>query len=157
MQMKDELSDFLVCLLRATPVSYGGSQARGQIRATAASLCHSRQPVPQPQQHGIQAASVTYVIAYGSTRSLTHRARPGIKPTSSWILVRFVTTEPQWELPSCQIFKTNEWWVNYVSEAQSRGQALLAPDTQSRLGPQVTPESLGFCFIHTHTHARMHT
>ena len=26
--------------------------------------------------------------------------RPGIKPESSWILVRFVTTEPQWELPT---------------------------------------------------------
>ena len=25
--------------------------------------------------------------------------RPGIEPTTSWILVRFVTPEPQWELP----------------------------------------------------------
>ena len=25
--------------------------------------------------------------------------RPGIKPTSLWILVRFITAEPQWELP----------------------------------------------------------
>jgi len=30
-------------------------------------------------------------------RSLTHWLRPGIKPVSSWILVRFATTEPQWE------------------------------------------------------------
>ena len=30
-----------------------------------------------------------------NTRSLTHRARPGIKPASSWILGRFVTAEPQ--------------------------------------------------------------
>ena len=30
--------------------------------------------------------------------SLTHRVRPGIKPLSSWILVGFVTPEPQWEL-----------------------------------------------------------
>ena len=28
-------------LLRVTPVAYGGSQARGQIRAAAAGLCHS--------------------------------------------------------------------------------------------------------------------
>ena len=30
---------------------------------------------------------------------LNHWGRPGIEPTSSWILVRFVTAEPQWELP----------------------------------------------------------
>ena len=30
--------------------------------------------------------------------SLTHRARPGIKPVSSWILVRFISAEPPWEL-----------------------------------------------------------
>ena len=37
----------------------------------------------------------------GNTRSLTHWLRLGIKPTSSWILVRFITTEPQWELLIC--------------------------------------------------------
>ena len=31
------------CLFRATPVAYGGSQARGQIRAVAASLRHNSQ------------------------------------------------------------------------------------------------------------------
>ena len=31
--------------------------------------------------------------------SLSEAARPGIEPTSSWILVGFVSTEPQWELP----------------------------------------------------------
>ena len=31
---------------------------------------------------------------------LHHWARPGIKPESSWILVGFVTTEPQWKLPN---------------------------------------------------------
>ena len=32
---------FFFCLLRAPLVAYGGSQARGQIRAVAASLHHS--------------------------------------------------------------------------------------------------------------------
>ena len=31
---------------------------------------------------------------------------PGIEPTSSWILVRFVSAEPQWELPDIHLFKT---------------------------------------------------
>ena len=32
---------FVFCLFRAAPVSHGGSQARGLIRAVAASLRHS--------------------------------------------------------------------------------------------------------------------
>ena len=35
----------------------------------------------------------------GYPRSLTPRVRPGMEPTSSWILVGFVSTEPQQELP----------------------------------------------------------
>ena len=41
----------------------------------------------EPRQHGILTASVTYTTAQSNTRSLTHWARPGIKPMSSWILV----------------------------------------------------------------------
>jgi len=33
---------FVFCFLRAAPTAYGGSQARGRIRATAAGLGHSR-------------------------------------------------------------------------------------------------------------------
>ena len=32
-------------------------------------------------------------------RSLTHWVKPGITPASSWVLVRFVTTEPWQKLP----------------------------------------------------------
>ena len=50
----------------------------------------SCRPTPQPQQHEIQASSVIYTTVHSNARSLTHWARPGIKPESSWILVRFV-------------------------------------------------------------------
>ena len=53
----------------------------------------------QPQRHGIRALPVTYTTAHGNAGSLTHGARPGIELVSSWILVRLITTEPQWELP----------------------------------------------------------
>ena len=56
-------------------------------------------PTPQPQQHGIQTASVTYTTAHGNTKSLTHWAKLGMEPTSSWILIGFVTAEPQLEFP----------------------------------------------------------
>ena len=78
---------FFFGLFTAAPVAHGSSQARGQIRATAAGLHHSR----------IQAESATYTIAHNNAGSLTHWVRPGMEPASSWILVGFVTTERQWE------------------------------------------------------------
>ena len=53
---------------------------------------------PWPQQHQIWAMSATYTEGCNNARFLTHWARPGIKPTFSWILVGFITSEPQWEL-----------------------------------------------------------
>ena len=47
---------------RATPMAYGGSQARGPVGAVAAGLHHS---------HSI-AGFKTYIIAHGNARSLTH-------------------------------------------------------------------------------------
>ena len=55
--------------------------------------------MPQSQQHGIQDRSVTYTTAHGNAGYLTHWARPGIESASSWILVRFITTKPEQELP----------------------------------------------------------
>ena len=46
----------------------------------------------------IQALSATYTTAHSNARSITHWVRPGIKPESSWMLVRFISTEPWQEL-----------------------------------------------------------
>ena len=51
----------------------------------------------QAQQHQISIVSVAYTTAHVNARCLTHWARPGIKPTSSWVLVGLVSTEPQRE------------------------------------------------------------
>ena len=48
--------------------------------------------------------SVTYTTVHVNTRSLTQWAGPGIEPVSSWLLVRFVSPEPQQELPEVIIF-----------------------------------------------------
>ena len=58
----------------------------------------SCRPTPQPWQYRIQAVSATYTTAHGNARSLPHWVRPGMEPTSSWILVRLVSAAPQWEL-----------------------------------------------------------
>ena len=68
----------------------------GPIGATVAGW-----PVPQPQRWEIQAMSVTYTTPHSNTGSLTHQAGQGIEPTSSWILVGFITTKSQWEFLHC--------------------------------------------------------
>ena len=54
----------------------------------------------------IQAMSVTCTIAHSNGGSLTHGARAGIEPASLWMLVRFVSAEPQWELLDHEHFRT---------------------------------------------------
>jgi len=46
--------------------------------------------MPEPQKRGIWAASATYTTAHGNAGSLTHWARAGTKPATSWFLVGFV-------------------------------------------------------------------
>ena len=82
---------FIYLLFTAAPMAYGSSQTRGRIRAVAASLHHSHSNAkweprlwPAPQFMAI-------------LESLANWARSGIKPISSWMLVEFITTEPQWE------------------------------------------------------------
>ena len=69
---------FFYFLFRAAPEAYGNSQAGGESQAGGASLHCS----------------------HSNARSLTHGARPGIESATSWILVGFIITEPQWELPA---------------------------------------------------------
>ena len=61
----------------------------------------SCQPTPMPQQHQIPAMTATCITAHSNAGFLTHQVRPGIEPISSWMLVMFVTTEPQGKL--CKI------------------------------------------------------
>ena len=67
-----------VAFWRATCLASGSSPAKGAIGAPAASIHHS----------------------HSNTGSLSHWARPGIEPTSSWIVVGLITAQPQWELLS---------------------------------------------------------
>ena len=100
-------SKFFFFLFRAVPPAYGGCQARGPIGATAAGLHHSHSNIrselrlwPTP-------------IAHGNARSLTHWARPGIKPATSWFLVGFISAAPQWKL--LNIFLFIKWQLSHSS------------------------------------------
>ena len=44
------------------------------------------QAMPQPQQHRVSTTSATYAAACSNALSLTHWAKPGIEPMSSWTL-----------------------------------------------------------------------
>ena len=49
--------------------------------------------------------SVTHTTAHGNAGSLTHWARPGIKPTTSWFLNGFISAVPQQELLEFAFFE----------------------------------------------------
>ena len=72
---------FFFLSFKAAPVGHGSSQARGWIGATASGPHHSH-------SRSIGTESATHTTAHGT---LIHWARPGIEPTSSWILVGFVS------------------------------------------------------------------
>ena len=50
----------------------------------------SCRPTPQLQQHQIWAESETYTTAHSNAGSLTCWVRPGIEPSTSWLLVQGV-------------------------------------------------------------------
>ena len=83
---------------RAAPVAHGSSQARGRIGAVAASLHHSH------SNAGSKLCLRPAPTAHGNTGSLTHWVRPGIKPSSSCILVGFVSAEPWRELLTWELY-----------------------------------------------------
>ena len=56
-------------------------------------------PMPEWEQCQILAMSETYTTAHHNAGLWIYWARPGIKPTTSWFLVRFISTTPWWELP----------------------------------------------------------
>ena len=73
---------FVFQLFRAASAAYGVSLARGRIRATAASLHHSNSnTISEPRLRLHHSSRQCQIL---------NPLRPGIKPTSSWILVRFV-------------------------------------------------------------------
>ena len=99
---------FFFCLFRTVPMAYGSSQAAS---------CGCR-PQPQP-----------------CTWSLTHGSRPRIEPPSSWILVRFITAEPQQELLNCFIiyrysssFYTHHFYKNYFIFTSTKFTFLISYD-----------------------------
>ena len=77
---------------RATLAAYESSQARGQIiGATAAGLYHSH------RHAGSKLRLQTTVHLMAIPDPQPHQARPGIKPISSWIRLRFVYAVTQRE------------------------------------------------------------
>ena len=69
---QNNFNDNFFFLFSVIGVTYGSFQARSWIRATSA----------------------TCITAHGNAGLLTHWARAGMEPASSWILVGSVTTEP---------------------------------------------------------------
>ena len=92
---------FIFLLFRAALAVYESSQARGQNGAAAADLClcHSNCQIL------IQASPATYIAVCIYAGLFNPLSKLGIKSTFSWILVWFITTEPQREVPDTDLTK----------------------------------------------------
>ena len=83
------------------PTSYGGSQAKVQTGAAAAATATATVTA-------MQGLSCVCDLHHNSWQHQILKARPGIEPESSWILLGFITTEPQWEYPHPNFCFTEE-------------------------------------------------
>ena len=101
------LSFVCVCLFRAAPTAYGGSQARGLIRAVASSLRQSHSNARSNLHHSSLQCQI-----------LNHWVRPGIEPATSWFLVGFISVVPQWELLKECLYKTEILVSNVVQRVK---------------------------------------
>ena len=100
---------FVFVFSRVAPTAYGGSQARGLIGSG-------------PQQRRIWATSATYTTAHCNTRSLSHWAKPGIKPATSWFLVGFTNC---WATTGTPFFPLLETIFFYYSKKKKKKETIL--------------------------------
>ena len=81
---------FFFAISWAAPAAYGDSQARGLIGAVAAGLRQNHSNSGSEPGLGPTPQLTADTTAHGKVGSLTHWARPGIEPATSWFLVGFV-------------------------------------------------------------------
>ena len=125
---------------RAIPAAYGISQARGQIGAAAASLHHSH------SHAGSEPCLWPTPQLMAMSNPLTHWARPGIEPAFSWIIIKFIITALQWELP---YFSTFWLWRRARNDWVEAGPSESWPTVESSMGARVCKLFIAatlFCF-----------
>ena len=89
----------LFWLFRVAPEAYESFQARGRIRAAAASLQHSY------SNTGSEPLLCDLHCSSWQCQVLNPLSKARDWTVSSWILVGFITAEPQWEFQNQQCFK----------------------------------------------------
>ena len=97
---------FFVCffaLSRAAPAAYGGPRLGVELELQL--LAYARATATQDPSH-VCSASATYTTAHGNAGSLTYRARPGIKPATSWFLVSFINNCATTGTPQPNVFES---------------------------------------------------
>ena len=99
------------------------------------------------QQHQIWAASAAYTTAHGNARSLTYRAKPGIKPSTSWLLGKVISAAPLQELCLKHIFLSSTFVCSLSKWSYRKGLLNIVPSlvlvrTEWRGGVQMS--CLGF-------------
>ena len=116
-----QLRTIFFFLFRVIPAAY--SQARGWIRPAAAGLHHSHNNA----RSGPRLGPTPQLMA----GSLTHWARPGTKPASSWILVEFLTHWATTETPKTNTVAENK----HCPRTWRKARAFSGEYARETLGP----------------------
>ena len=85
---------FFFSLFRAAPMAYGGTQARDWIGAVAAGL-HNSHSNSRSELHLQPTPQLMVMLDPYPTEP-----RPGVKPVSSWMLVRFISLSHNRQSPT---------------------------------------------------------
>ena len=96
------------CLFRAAPAPYGdsGLGVESELQLPAYTIASATQDPSCIWYH---------TIAHSNAGFLTHWGRPGIKPESSWILVRFINHWATMGTPRCSYLNVKNLWICYLS------------------------------------------
>ena len=96
-----------------------------------------------------RVSSVTYITAHGTTRSLTHWVRPGIKAASSWILVGWLTHWAIMRTPCTLRFYLLKGFGESHRFQSHRNPSVWSASIQAALftGFAIPPAGQFFCFF----------
>ena len=101
--------------------------------------------MPQPQRQ-IWATSSTYNAACGNTSSLTHWARPEIKPAPSWTLCQVLNLLNHNRNPCCWLWRWRKQVVTQGIGVASRSRGPPTGDSQqANRDSALRPQGSKFC------------
>ena len=143
---------FVFCLFRATPMAYGGSEARVKSELQPLAYTTATQD-PSHLCHLHYSSRQCWIVnPLSEARDWTHWARPGIEPATPWFLAGFVPTVPWGELQSIYSDHCRFLWSGLTYPVGRIDTVLRAHDTVRECLISFEPDEKHESTSNTYTH-----